>query len=946
MADTTNSIKTNLSGFEILEKVGQGGMGAVFKARQINMDRIVALKILPKKLAADPKYKERFFREARLSARLNHLNIVNAIDCGEAGGYTFFAMEYVEGKTGKHLLKEKGTLAVEEAVPIVRQIAEALRYANTQQLIHRDIKPDNIMITKDGTAKLLDLGLAKTTGQSEDSSLTQTGQAVGTPHYISPEQARGEANLDTRTDIYSLGATFYHFLTGKTLFPDGSPATIMAKHLIESAPAVTELNPEVPEDWAAIVSKMTAKDPKDRYADFSEFLADLEAVEHKIVPSAMNFRGKTTCAMPPKVKPGKRGVGGTTGMKAPIRPANTTGPRMPVKERSTTGPNSPVGPRNTTGLNAPIGARVTRERPAAANNGASSMIVAGVAAAIVLVLLVVMLGGGKKDPPRPVAKADAPVPVPPPAAPVTPAAIQKTVSTSPEPEPPARPAPPEPEPEAKPPEPAPAPAPEPAKTAEPAAPPEAKTTEPQEPDTAAKAEPAAPADDPAAALAFAKYLGEVLEKGRMVELSKVTDEARALSRKPEFAPAKALIAQDLKDLDRAVKIEKAGLETLGAAKGEIDLPEDLARKYGVAKVKVEKYDEGRGLSVSAKGVGMSLAGLNVPVAMVEAAAKGKGEPLDHAAYLIARGSYPEALAMLTSLPPPEAERLGRKLDLLKAGATELKAREAYDGLAQLFAQKSYKPFMEKAEAFEKEHGETEAAKAKAGELAQWKEIADQVLNPNPLPKVLHAAQCKPVGDGYFEITYDFSTVEQAKDFTGEHGNPMVEKGQGLTVPPFGGEYSHAKFIAPIQAIKHFEAVTRSVQQWRSGRYGVYWVTPDLPNWNLATKMVVRPYNGCAHLENWAPPFAQNWNNGGGLNAVGSKQIDVLKDFPIVATGNGKELKWTVNGEDIGTVKVPDSVAGGYLALAYTNGEHCWSRIRMIVKVDAAWAKQQLEKAKP
>ncbi|HTL51577.1 MAG TPA: serine/threonine-protein kinase, partial [Planctomycetota bacterium] len=207
-----------IAGYELLEKVGQGGMGAVFRARQISMDRIVALKILPPKLAKDKKFCDRFILEARASGGLNHINIIQGIDVGESQGHYYFAMEYVDGCTVKGLLDDFGKLPELMALQICRQMADALDHAHQNKLVHRDIKPDNIMLAglpenwkeqaEQGkltiTAKLCDLGLARSVeGGSDDLK----GVAVGTPHFIAPEQARGETDVDTRADIYSLGAS-------------------------------------------------------------------------------------------------------------------------------------------------------------------------------------------------------------------------------------------------------------------------------------------------------------------------------------------------------------------------------------------------------------------------------------------------------------------------------------------------------------------------------------------------------------------------------------------------------------------------------------------------------------------------------------------------------------------------------------------------------------------
>ncbi|MBI3828177.1 MAG: protein kinase [Planctomycetes bacterium] len=390
---------TVIAGFEILEKVGQGGMGAVFRARQIGMDRVVALKILPPKLAADLLFKERFLREARLSAKLNHLNIINGIDCGEEAGYTFFAMEFVEGKTARQMLQKKGKLSIEDCHSVFRQIADALSYANKHGLVHRDVKPENIMITPQGIAKLCDLGLAKQSESAgEDAALTQSGQAVGTPHYISPEQARGEKDVDIRSDIYSLGGSLYHMLTGATPFDGSTAASIMAKHLTEEAKSVCDLNPEVPEAWGAIVAKMMAKDSKDRYASPQELIEDLDAAKDGGVVQALNFRGKTSCAMP------RRGLRRVVAPTQPI--TRQVKPSSEVK-RGTTGHLAPIS----------VGDRTTRHvtvvAPREQGLPASALVAAGCLAAGLVALLVLSNGSGA--PPRPTpskqvaAKEDPPV---------------------------------------------------------------------------------------------------------------------------------------------------------------------------------------------------------------------------------------------------------------------------------------------------------------------------------------------------------------------------------------------------------------------------------------------------------------------------------------------------------------------------------------------------------
>ncbi|MCX7805271.1 MAG: protein kinase [Planctomycetota bacterium] len=358
---------TRIAGYEILEKVGQGGMGAVFRARQLSMDRIVALKILPPKLAANKAFVDRFFREARASARLNHPNVIQGIDVGESGGYYYFAMEFVEGPTVRKMLQEKGLFPPEEALDIVSQIARALEHAWKNGLVHRDVKPDNIMIAPGGIAKLCDLGLARVTEQ-EDELLAREHRAVGTPHYMAPEQARGQSDVDIRADIYSLGATFYHMTVGRTLFSGPSTATVMTKHLVEEASLPVEDASRIPYSYLQVMAKMMAKDREDRYQTPAELLKDLEALKKGRTPElAAAFRGKSSMALPRP--PGQR-----------AGPAAAASPRGGARGK-TTGPHPEVG-------------RVAGEGPKAVPPAVWFAGSAGAVAVIALAVILFARGGG------------------------------------------------------------------------------------------------------------------------------------------------------------------------------------------------------------------------------------------------------------------------------------------------------------------------------------------------------------------------------------------------------------------------------------------------------------------------------------------------------------------------------------------------------------------------
>ncbi|MFW6132718.1 MAG: serine/threonine-protein kinase [Planctomycetota bacterium] len=267
-----------IPGYQILSKLGAGAMATVFKARQVSLDRIVAIKVLPRKLSENPDYVERFYREGQAAAKLNHPNIVQAIDVGEAGGYHYFVMEYVEGHTLHDELVGGKVFSEPEALRIIVQIARALEHAHGQGLIHRDVKPKNIMITPEGVAKLADMGLARAAADVRAAE-AEAGRAYGTPYYISPEQVRGEVDIDFRADIYALGATLYHVVTGQVPFQAPTPAAVMHKHLQDPLTPPDHVRPELSAGLGEVVEVMMAKDRRRRYASTSDLLVDLEAIQ-------------------------------------------------------------------------------------------------------------------------------------------------------------------------------------------------------------------------------------------------------------------------------------------------------------------------------------------------------------------------------------------------------------------------------------------------------------------------------------------------------------------------------------------------------------------------------------------------------------------------------------------------------------------------------------------
>jgi serine/threonine-protein kinase len=271
--------------YRLLKKLGQGGMGEVFLAEDVVAQRQVALKMLPKKYAEDKEFVGRFHREAKAMGKLNHQNIVSAFAFGEWQGRHYYVMEYCDGEPLDTRLKREGALPLSQALDIAGQVLQGLTHAHDHGFIHRDIKPANIFMTKDGVAKILDLGLSKDLSDAEQSFNTQSGAVMGTPHYISPEQAKGELTIDGRTDIYSLGATLYHLATGKTPFSGSNSMAVITKHLTEQLPNPQDLRPEIPDGLVLIIQKMMAKSADNRYLNCGDVLDDLDRVKNGAEPN-------------------------------------------------------------------------------------------------------------------------------------------------------------------------------------------------------------------------------------------------------------------------------------------------------------------------------------------------------------------------------------------------------------------------------------------------------------------------------------------------------------------------------------------------------------------------------------------------------------------------------------------------------------------------------------
>src|SRR5947208_9544184 len=275
MAVSDTLINTLFDGrYRILRKLGTGGMANVYLAEDEVLGRRVAIKILDDRHAGDDQFVERFRREAKNAASLSHPNIVSIYDRGEAEGTYYIAMEYLDGRSLKELIVARGPAPIHLAVDYARQILAAIRFAHRHGIVHRDIKPHNILIDGEGRLKVTDFGIAR----SGPSQMTEAGSIIGTAQYLSPEQARG-APVDQRSDLYSVGAVLYELLTGNVPFTGSTPLEIAMKHLSQIPEPPSRLRPEIPPDLDRIVVRALAKNPDERYPTAQEMEADLARIE-------------------------------------------------------------------------------------------------------------------------------------------------------------------------------------------------------------------------------------------------------------------------------------------------------------------------------------------------------------------------------------------------------------------------------------------------------------------------------------------------------------------------------------------------------------------------------------------------------------------------------------------------------------------------------------------
>jgi serine/threonine protein kinase len=272
----------SLGDYKLIRPIAKGGMGQVFEAHQTRLGRSVALKVLNTNLADDPMFIQRFEREAKAAAAISHPNIVHVYDFGQADGHAFLVMEFIDGEDLAKIVAQAGKMPLSDGLRIVGDVASALQEAYARGIIHRDIKPANILLTKKGVVKVSDLGLARRL--DEDVELTATGAGIGTPHFMSPEQARDAHSVDHRADIYSLGITLLYLLTGKRPFDGKSSYSIVLAHSTEPLPSGLELGTELPANVETLIRHMAAKTPAERYSTYSELIADIRRVRRGEAP--------------------------------------------------------------------------------------------------------------------------------------------------------------------------------------------------------------------------------------------------------------------------------------------------------------------------------------------------------------------------------------------------------------------------------------------------------------------------------------------------------------------------------------------------------------------------------------------------------------------------------------------------------------------------------------
>jgi len=314
---------SQLGRYEVIGELGQGAMGIVYKAKDPLIDRVVAIKTINLGLALDEKeeYESRFYQEAKAAGRLNHPNIVTIFDVGKSGDVAYIAMELLEGRELRDIMNDGGLLPVEQVLDIVAQVAQGLAYAHEHEIVHRDVKPSNIMVIRDGHVKITDFGIAR---MASSAVRTQTGMVLGSPKYMSPEQVMGKA-LDQRSDIFSLGVMLYEMLTGQAPFNGENVNAIMYQTLNAVPAPPNTINPAVPEMANFIVAKALAKKLEDRYQNARDFAVDLRACRDTLPRSGKQIDVSSPAGGERKLPDAITATGSREASDEEARPAATGG---------------------------------------------------------------------------------------------------------------------------------------------------------------------------------------------------------------------------------------------------------------------------------------------------------------------------------------------------------------------------------------------------------------------------------------------------------------------------------------------------------------------------------------------------------------------------------------------------------------------------------------------
>ena len=274
-AGSRSTAPKRIGRYRIERTLGSGGMGTVYLAEDTKLGRTVALKVMVKTASTPPNLIHRFLAEARTAAKLRHPNIVTVYDSGEADGFLYLALEYIDGPDIERVLRKQGAIPPQRSLEIIQQITQAVDHAHSAGVVHRDIKPSNILLRRDGSATLTDMGLARAVGETSASNITRAGFTVGTVDYMAPEQARSSRAADARSDLYSLGCTWFHMLTGRVPYPAGDLTNKLRAHATGPPPDPREVVPSVPTGIVAVIQRLMAQRPEDRYSTSHELLKDL-----------------------------------------------------------------------------------------------------------------------------------------------------------------------------------------------------------------------------------------------------------------------------------------------------------------------------------------------------------------------------------------------------------------------------------------------------------------------------------------------------------------------------------------------------------------------------------------------------------------------------------------------------------------------------------------------